>query len=355
MKKRTIQSVWLTGLLLLLGLVTGCSEQSEPDVPQGKPLQIRSLTRSSSVQLTEGVRILIAPLLLDGTEAQAGYVTYAGKINGKDTWNSGVYVDLVEKYWIYGYMPSSVVGDYRIAATKSGNTVVGSSLTLKGVAALSNEDLCVVIGVGDGEAPADVERGNFAYTPDLDSESGLIKGISLLMDHLFAAANFQMKIDPEYNKLRTIKLKRLALKCHAANKGDKVDVTITFRNGQENPISSISTTDVQNNQTAELVLFEDANGIALEEETSIIDETKSLIHLIPSFATSLSLVSTYDVYDKKGNRIRENCQATNSLSLVLGGITRGQIRPVVLTVKPTYLYMLSEPDLENPTLDVNNE
>lgn len=72
MKKRTIQSAWLTGLLLLWGsLVTGCSEQSEPDVPKGKPLQINSLTRSSSVQLTEGVRILIAPLLLDGTEAQS--------------------------------------------------------------------------------------------------------------------------------------------------------------------------------------------------------------------------------------------------------------------------------------------
>lgn len=352
MKKRTIQSAWLMGLLLLWGsLVTGCSEQSEPDVPKGKLLQIYSLTRSSSVQLTEGVRILIAPLLLDGTEAQAGYVTYAGKVGGKDTWNSGVYVDLVEKYWIYGYMPSSVVGDYRIAATKSGSTVVGASLTLKGVAALSNEDLCVVIGVGDGEAPADVERGNFSYNPTV-GENGEINGISLLMDHLYAAANFQMKIDPEYNKLRTIKLKRLVLKCVAENKGDKVDVTVTFRNGQEDPISSITTTDVQNNQTAELVLFEDVAGIALEEETSIIDVTRNLI---PSFATSLSLVSTYDVYDKKGNRIRENCQATNSLSLVLGGITRGQIRPVVLTVKPTYLYMLSEPDLENPTLDVNNE
>lgn len=352
MKKRTIQSAWLMGLLLLWGsLVTGCSEQSEPDVPKGKLLQIYSLTRSSSVQLTEGVRILIAPLLLDGTEAQAGYVTYAGKVGGKDTWNSGVYVDLVEKYWIYGYMPSSVVGDYRIAATKSGSTVVGASLTLKGVAALSNEDLCVVIGVGDGEAPADVERGNFSYNPTV-GENGEINGISLLMDHLYAAANFQMKIDPEYNKLRTIKLKRLVLKCVAENKGDKVDVTVTFRNGQEDPISSITTTDVQNNQTAELVLFEDAAGIALEEETSIIDVTRNLI---PSFATSLSLVSTYDVYDKKGNKVRENCQATNSLSLVLAGIARGQIRPVVLTVKPTYLYMLSEPDLENPTLDVNNE
>lgn len=352
MKKRTIQSAWLMGLLLLWGsLVTGCSEQSEPDVPKGKPLQINSLTRSSSVQLTEGVRILIAPLLLDGTEAQAGYVTYAGKVGGKDTWNSGVYVDLDEKYWIYGYMPSSVVGNYSISANLSNGSVVGANLTLNGVTALSSEDLCVVIGVGDGEAAADVVRGNFSYNPSV-GENGEINGISLLMDHLYAAANFQMKIDPEYNKLRTIKLKRMALKCHAANKGDKVNVTITFRNGQENPISSITTTDVPSNQTAELVLFEDAAGIELQEETSIIDVTRNLI---PSFATSLSLVSTYDVYDKKGNRIRENCQATNNLSLVLGGITRGQIRPVVLTVKPTYLYMLSEPDLENPTLDVNNE
>jgi hypothetical protein len=209
----------------------------------------------------------------------------------------------------------------------------------------------VIIGVGDGEAAADVERGNFSYNPQV-GEGGEINGISLLMDHLYAAANFQMKIDPEYNKLRTIKLKRMVLKCHAANKGNKIDVSITFRNGQANPISSITTTDVQNNQTAELELFKDDGGIALEEETSIIDVTKNLI---PSFATSLSLVSTYDVYDKKGNKVRENCQATNSLSLVLAGIARGQIRPVVLTVKPTYLYMLSEPDLENPTLDVNNE
>ena len=351
MKKRNIQSAWLTGLLIVWScLSTGCSEQSEPDVPQGELLQVSTLTRGTSDALQEGVRIMISPLLQTGEEAQGGYVTYAGKVGGKDTWNSGVYVDLDKQYLVYGFMPSDVVDRSSISAVMSGTSVTGATLRLMSVTALSDKDLCVVIGVGDGSSGNDVERGNFAYTPDYDSESGLVKGISLLMDHLYASASFKMKIDPFYNKLRTIKLKRLALKCTDPNKGGKADVIITFKNGYTDPIGSITTADVLDTGTAQLTLFEDADGKELEEDVSVIDVTRNFL---PTFASTLSLVSTYDVYDKKGNKIRENCEATNSLGNVLGSISRGQVRPVVLTVNPTYLYVLSDPDLESPTVTVS--
>jgi len=80
---------------------------------------------------------------------------------------------------------------------------------------------------------------------------------------------------------------------------------------------------------------------------------------VPTGIKSVRLRSTYDVYDKKDNLIREGCKAENAISLesVFGTSTpmqRGHRRTVTLKVDPTYLYMLSEPDLDNPTVKVAN-
>ena len=367
MKKRYIQSAWLTGLLIIWGsLLTGCSEQSEPDVPQGEQLQIRSLTRNSSedqTELAKGTSILMYLAYWDNaestTKSSSGFVTYSGKNNeNKDVWNSGVYVDVGNTYYIYGFMPSDMVKESVITPTWSGNTVTGATMELRGVNALSVKDLCVIIGIGDGDDPANVVRGKFSYLAETEEdpvEGTRIKGISLLMDHLCAAANFKIKIDPNYNKLRTIKLKSMKFVCTSQIMYSKANVKITLINGQTNPISII-TTEQDNGQDAdtspaEQTFFEDTDGIELKEDESIIDVTG---YFLPAYASTLSIVSTYDVYDKKGNKIREDCKATNSLASMLNGIQRGKKRPIELTVNPTYLYVLSEPDLDNPTITIGN-
>ena len=52
--------------------------------------------------------------------------------------------------------------------------------------------------------------------------------------------------------------------------------------------------------------------------------------------------------------IREGCKATNKLDArTLRGITlvrAGEIYTIDLLIQPTYLYVLSEPDLDNPTI-----
>jgi len=78
---------------------------------------------------------------------------------------------------------------------------------------------------------------------------------------------------------------------------------------------------------------------------------------MPFGVTKIKLISTYDVYDKKGNLIRENCTATNTIDIanLFSGQTetlRGRRYTINLTINPTYLYMLSEPDLNDPTVVV---
>ena len=79
---------------------------------------------------------------------------------------------------------------------------------------------------------------------------------------------------------------------------------------------------------------------------------------MPNSVSKLILTSKYDVYDTKGNLIRQDCEATNTL--VLKDLfsnqevsQRGWKYKVYMTIIPTYLYMLSDPDLDNPTVVVN--
>ena len=83
---------------------------------------------------------------------------------------------------------------------------------------------------------------------------------------------------------------------------------------------------------------------------------------MPANITTLVLTSVYDVYDKNvtpehpdGNLLRENFKTTNIMVLkdLLTEQTttkRGYRYTINMTIQPTYLYMLSEPDLDNPTV-----
>ncbi len=78
---------------------------------------------------------------------------------------------------------------------------------------------------------------------------------------------------------------------------------------------------------------------------------------MPLGVTSLELTSVYDVYDKRGNLIRENSEAKNSMRIsdLLTGqtTTRRDCRYTVnMTIQPTYLYMLSDPDLDSPSVAI---
>jgi hypothetical protein len=81
--------------------------------------------------------------------------------------------------------------------------------------------------------------------------------------------------------------------------------------------------------------------------------------MAPIGMTDFTLVCQYDVYDTNGNLIRENQTAenkinVNSLFTTTISLQRGTRYILYLTVNPTYLYMMSEPDLDNPTIEVGS-
>ena len=77
---------------------------------------------------------------------------------------------------------------------------------------------------------------------------------------------------------------------------------------------------------------------------------------IPGSTAYFKVRTTYDVYDKKGNLLREGSTAENTISLrdifQTATIERGHMFSITFTVQPTYYYVLSGYDLNTPTMEI---
>ena len=164
------------------------------------------------------------------------------------------------------------------------------------------------------------------------------------MDHLYAAAQFRLKIDAEYAALRTIKLKTMTL---STDKGSvNAVISLTHNTTGVSPVSSVAYT--ASGSSDAVVVFDDDQGIALDVTTPLAINAC----FAPTLSANLTMITTYDVYDSKGNLIRQNCTATNKLPNLEA--SRGQRVQVNMLVNPTYLNVLSDPDLVNPTITIDN-
>ena len=260
------------------------------------------------------------------------YNTTTGK------WNASFEVEAGKTYSVYGYMPktegmtSSLTKTYADAAT----------LTITGMKAITTDDICIITGVK--ESDDGLKEGQFSWnTPTTGNQTFYI---NILMDHLYASVQFSMKIDAEYANLRTIKLKTMTL---STNK-ESVNATISLTHNDTgaSPISSITYTSSGSSSTSDI--YKNDEGTALPTTTAIPLSINA--YFAPGLSNNLTLVSTYDVYDSKGNLIRQNCTATNKLPNLEA--IRGQRVLLNMTVNPTYLYVLSDPDLDNPTITIGN-
>ena len=133
----------------------------------------------------------------------------------------------------------------------------------------------------------------------------------------------------------------------STNKGSvNATISLTHNDTGASPITGVTYTPSGNSYTTEI--FNSDEGVALDKTTPLDINAC----FAPTLSDNLTLVSTYDVYDRKGNLIRENSTATNKLPDLAA--VRGQRVLLNMTVNPTYLYVLSEPDLDNPTITIGN-
>lgn len=273
-------------------------------------------------------------------------------------WTADITVDKNQKnYYIYGYMPmmDGVTSELN-KRTSSSSYEDGCQLLLKNVKTLTSDDVCAIVGIGESNDPNELQNntrlGRFHYNPDNTY-------MLLLLKHLYAGLHFKAHIDPEYAKLRTIKVKKMTL-TSVDEVADKVNiaVTITANDLGDDPMSNVNTdirfTNAGSSTSYVYIDLYDNSDNPFELPTQTMREFLSCF--TPGTCTSFVLTSEYNVYDRKGNLIRENCTATNKIqsndAMHIDQMSPGDIYTIDLLVQPTYLYVLSDPDLDNPTFSV---
>ncbi len=373
--------------------LTGCSadELEEPVQDADVPVEVKGFVSEYQEPATLATRAWQPPTgfsLYDNIDKigicftqnnTAPEYGYFFKSSGK--WRSS-YEFEGEGYYFYGYAPhitgiSCSVTDLDGAQAAFSE---GAKMTISNLPTVLEDDFCFVVGAKNGHSDykADndysvtgMQQGNFLYTAEGLGEEGSGNYVYLLFDHLYAGLRLKIRVDGTYNALRTIKLKEIEIKTNANTTPIKMKANVTIKLQKTTDGSSPVMVDGSGN---EQITFseqgtEDSDAIIFSSNDGEMLGTsyKSFLsHFMPNGVTKIIMTSTYDVYDKnvtpelpEGNLVRENCKATNTISLpdVFDRFTetkRGNRYTINLTIKPTYLYMLSEPDLNNPTAELTN-
>lgn len=369
---------WL--FLLAVLLLVACSEESEqmgtpvnpqpkPDtipapVPQEVPLMLVSATRGvktydaaefydthSPIQffLMSGISESAINQKREGEffyDSEATTPGWLSTIGVKDPHNC-----------IYGYSPATI-GLCAISTIDGSSSYRdGAMMKLTNLSAASGNDLCVIVGVRHGTTKAATddtpEKGQFYFNMAAENY------VSLLLDHLFARIDFKIKVGTEYSKLRFIKIKKIELQSTYELTGVTVKLTPTATDVSYTTVAAAA--DAPSTGTLYDFTVDDDNP---EGKELTVDGTDFPGFFAPGdgVARGLTLVCTYDVYaidivnNKIGSRVREDCVAVNDLSGLTGLVTmtRGQKTTINLTVEPTYLYQLSDDEIDNPRIKVDN-
>lgn len=287
-------------------------------------------------------------------------------------------------YYAYGFVPRDAADGAIIAKLPKVHEedpertwAEGAILTIQGLKSVA-VDPCVIIGANDGQdenndgpsrgvgGSAGLQAGDFKFylSTTVEAPAKVPKNyLYFLFDHLYSAFSISMRVHPTYHALRHIRLKTILLQTETKSgaKPSKMNVTIRVEkndNGSIPIVGDIVYATVDDTPTKREI-YSDTEGYELKPDYSMF-----LGHFMPYNVSKIILTSVYDVYDTNttpehpnGNLVRKDCKATNTLSMsqLFSGQTvshRGWKYKVRLTINPTYLYMMSDPDLDNPTVVV---
>ena len=353
MKKKYID-ILLIAVAVLLNACSSGDSGAQPDPTDNKPVQkeIQVMTYASHFAETALSRRAAPPtgfsaytpdkttnmgiyMLLSENPATDWATPKEEKIIYTNKWHAYFEVTSDKTYTVYGYMPKT--GD--MSSTLAKSEANAATLTINNIKSVTTDDICIITGVEASDEG--LKEGQFSWYWPIGDDN---YKIHLLMDHLYAAVLFRLKIDADYAQLRTIKLKTMTLRteCKSVN----ATISLTHNYTGASPISGVGF--APSGSSEDFLVFNSDTGTALDKDTPVDINTC----FAPTLSNNLTMVTTYDVYDRKGNLIRENSTATNKLPNLAA--VRGQKVQVNLTVNPTYLYVLSEPDLDNPTITIEN-
>ena len=284
-------------------------------------------------------------------------------------------------YYLYGYMPYDA-GEVTIAPPDGKTYADGAKMTFSGLNAAMTKDLCIVTAAKDAtrnEKPG--EPGKYTYTlgdgldwvPPGDFKCRIKAGdgdanknnLFFLFDHLYAALRLRFRIDETYNQLRDIVIKRLELEsykdeaCEQLMPKLKTTITLLANNTGASPIVGdvVFQEDLSAGKMEKILIYDKPDATVADDKLPSLDnenkpEYKDDLGYVPKSGGEnfYKLTTSYDIYDKKGNLIRKNQTAVNVLNpkvlFAQPQLQRGYMYTLRITIAPTFLYMMSDDDLE---------
>ena len=367
MTYRWLWSCLIAGGLLLLA---GCTDKYDevqlpspmPQPEEGSQLELHAITRTSGAYTipdannpATSIRLFLATLTPTNDNPNLYTLTDGTFSYNNNQWSSSSAITVKEEtqYYMYGYMPSS------ISATQSAPDVdysKGIDLTLSNLPAITTDDICVLVGVQrvgstSIEAP-NVKEGQYGFRSGIKGENFL----NLLMAHLYARVKLSFKIDPAYAELRSIHIKSVTL---TSKYEDGASVKLNLRDGKG--IGNPTFPAGSETQKHDVILFESSTTVP----EKVLDKSlgnKAIALDIPAYCRplkvednktyNLTLTTNYDVKDTAGQNLGTRT-SVNKIKFNLAVLSPGKEKVLVLTVKPTYLYILSDNDLDNPVITIN--
>ena len=274
-----------------------------------------------------------------------------------------------KNYLIFGFHPATgltIPGEENAGSISYSDPSSEVVLTLPKMSPVSPIDVCVCVGVKKGEITDDgngnqvmrpvggsIYLGDYSYAATQNDNY-----IYLLMDHLFSCINFEFYIEQQYQELRDIIIRQVEITSETC---ENVSMTVTLHPNTTGADPVYNDNDVAYNPAQ-----------TPAESTATIfnstDNAKGLLHtttpvavpgyFLPPYTGSTpqtcKMTVTYDVLDKATPQqiVRQNATAVNNFTLPTA-LQRGRQYTMKVTVTPTYLYQLSDNDLNNPTLTFN--
>jgi hypothetical protein len=338
-----MKKIWSWIFLLAALTLAACSEDTEQkDGVRENPLQVATVTRSGGFSNASDSLSPIQIYMTSGNKKTEGEIVYDPDLS---KWYSTIGVK-EETNYIYGFSPATIATS-DIQPLSGSDYSNGAVLTLSNLNAVTGDDICVIVGVENSPIPVTPQFGAFKF---VKTDPNFI---CVLLDHIYAGIDFTFKIGEKYNDLRDIRLKRMELQ--STKTVEKIVVTMTPNSTGTSPITDIKYVTNESSQQAPIYDYETdpEQGKWLTPDGVTI---LGCIAPITTIANNMMLTCTYDVYDKRGTCVRRDCTSTNDLSKSISeeAVERGRKSTITLTVEPTYLYQLSEPELDNPTIVVSS-
>ena len=281
-------------------------------------------------------------------------------------------------YYLYGYMPYDA-GNVTVAPPDGLTYAQGVKMTFTGLNAAMTKDLCIVTAAKDAtrnEKPG--EPGKYTYTlgnglgwlPPGDFKCDIKAGknantLFFLFDHLYAALRLRFRIDETYNQLRDIVIKRMELEsykneaCTELMPKLKTTITLLANTTGASPIVGdvVFEEDPSSGKMEKILIYDKQDATVADDKLPSLDNEnkpkyKDDLGYVPKSGGEnyYKLKTSYDIYDKKGNLIRKNQTAVNVLNpkvlFAQPQLQRGYMYTLRITVAPTFLYLMSDDDLE---------